>query len=84
MRHVQGEESHVASIHELDGTMLGKLHVERMNIVQLGAGFVDHKEPGMLPRRSSSVCTFTGAALVERKCAHGNTGRSEIDGHRVD
>jgi hypothetical protein len=29
---------------------------------------------GMLPFRSSSVCIFT-AALVVRKCAHGNTDR---------
>ena len=29
---------------------------------------------GILPRKSSNVCIFT-AALVDRKCAHGNKDR---------
>src|SRR3974377_1099621 len=37
---------------------------------------------GMLPRRSIWVCIFT-AALVVRKCAHGNAQR-KIDGRRVE
>src|SRR6516225_8348265 len=38
---------------------------------------------GMLPRRSSSVCSLM-AALAERNTAHGNTGQTQINGRGVE
>ena len=72
MQHVQTGEIHVAPIHDVDGARFGKQHIERMHIVQFAVDM--WMKLGMLPRRSRSVCIFT-TALVDRKCAHGNTDR---------
>lgn len=41
MQHMQTGEVHVAPVHNIDGTRLGKQHVECMDIVQLALGYMD-------------------------------------------
>ena len=72
VQHMQACEVDITTIHDVGCTGLGQQQVEGVNVVQLAVRDMD--ELGMLPRRSSRVCIFT-AALVERKCAHGNSDR---------
>ena len=72
MQDVKARELDIAAIHDVDGACFGDQQIESVNVVQLAVR--DVMKLGMLPRRSSSVCIFT-AALVERKCAHGNSDR---------
>ncbi len=69
---MQSGEVEIAAIHDVERPSLGNDLVENVHIVQLAVADVD--EAGMLPRRSSSVCSLM-AALAERNGAHGNTDR---------
>jgi hypothetical protein len=65
VQQMQAREIDVAAIHDVGRPRLGQQEIEGMNVVQFTLGDV---------RRSSRVCIFT-AALVERKCAPGNSDR---------
>ena len=78
-KRVQPLEVEVAAVHDVERAGLGNQPVKDVDVVQLAVA--DVRKLGMLPRRSSSVCSLI-AALVDRKTAHGNTSGT-IDGREV-
>lgn len=64
--------SQVSAIHHIEGTCFDDELSEDVDVVELAVA--DMRKFGILPRRSSSVCSFT-AALVERNGAQGNSDR---------
>ncbi len=75
MQHVlRADEIHIASIPQhVDSTRFGKQHIERMNIVQFAVGYMD--EAWNVAAQVRLAWPSSCAALVERKCAQGNTDR---------
>ena len=63
-------EVDIATIHHVESASFWDELIENVHIVELAVA--DVQEVGILPRKSSSVCSFT-AALVERNGAHGNS-----------